>query len=108
MFRIATVWNSTSIMDLQLSACFGFSFSIHNTYFDSDSTLGSPLAPPWDPLGDQVGNSKLKWIQDSSNFFDGFDLVLVPVIQIYLWRIGQEHRNIIVSSTSSAETFSQV
>ena len=31
MFRIATVWNSTSIMDLQLSACFGFSFSIHNT-----------------------------------------------------------------------------
>ena len=31
MFRIATVWNTTSIMDLQLSACFGFSFSIHNT-----------------------------------------------------------------------------
>ena len=28
--------------------------------------------------------------QDPSNFYDSFDLVLVPVIQIYFWRSGKE------------------
>ena len=39
MFRMASVWNSTSIMDLQLSACFGFSFGTQNIKFDTDYVL---------------------------------------------------------------------